>query len=165
MRVRMRACMRMSMYVKRGRMNARVSADREAFGKEMIAVPVLLVDLSVGLHGRVTFAPRAGTPRSYESLVVNRSDVMRESINRILFPPFSSLFSLFLPLSLSRFLSLSLGSQPPRTPFFFYFSLHTPAREAATERCAVACRGIVRYLSKAVLILRGPSSVAAHVKF
>lgn len=158
------------MCVKRARMNARVSADREAFGKEMIAVPVLrsilLVDLSVGLHARVTFAPRAGTPpRSYESLVFNRSDVMRESINRILFSSFlEPLFS--LPSSLSLASSrLSLGSQPPRTPFFFYFSLHTPAREAATERCAVACRGIVRYLSKAVLILRGPSSVAARVKF
>lgn len=162
--------MRMSMCAKRARMNARVSADREAFGKERIAVPVLrsilLVDLSVGLHARVTFAPRAGTPpRSYESLVVNRSDVMRESINRILFSLLSRASFLSSFLSLSRFLSLSLGSQPPRTPFFFYFSLHTPAREAATERCAVACRGIVRYLSKAVLILRGPSSVAARVKF
>lgn len=100
--------------VKRARTNARVSADREASGIEPIAVAIpRFRRRSVGLR---TLALRSyhvpGRHRgSYESLVVNRSDVMRESINRILFPPFSSLSSLFLSLflSLSPFLALPLA--------------------------------------------------------
>lgn len=127
-------------------MNAGVSTDREASGKEMIAVPVLrsilLVDLSVGLYARVTFAPRAGTPpRSYESLVVNRSNVMRESINRILFPPFSSLSSLFLPLS--RFLSL-LRQSASANVFLLFLASYTCQRSShgAMRRCVPRNRAL-----------------------
>jgi len=150
--------------VKHARMNARVSADREASGKEMIAVAMLhsaFVDLSA-CKLAFTFAPRAGPqPRSYESLVVNRSNVMRESINR---NPFSS----FLEASLSSFLSLLLAplavSLRERRFSFISRFIHLPEKQPRM-RCAVACRGIVRYLSKAVLIPRGSSIVAARVKF
>lgn len=97
--------------VKRARTNARVSADREASGIEPIAVAIP-PSIRRPTYARVALRSYHVPGRhrgSYESLVVNRSDVMRESINRILFPPFSGLSSLFLSLSLSPFLALPLA--------------------------------------------------------
>lgn len=83
-----------------------------------------------------TFHPRAVTSsRPYESLVVNRSDVMQESINRIPFTPFSESV-LFLSLCLSPD-ALSRPSQPPRDDVaFFYFSaslIHLPEKQPRND--------------------------------
>lgn len=100
---------------------------------------------------------RGGT----KSLVVNRSDVMQESINRIFF--------LSLPrvcfLSPSPSPSSSQQSASASAVFLLFLASYTCQRSSHGARCAVACRReSVRYLSKAVLIRRVFSIALTRVK-
>lgn len=105
-----------------------------------------------------SLVPRVRTStRAYESLAVNRSDVMQESINR---NPF--FFSLSLSSSRARFLpsplppSLALSAISLRAEricrfFLLFLASYTCQRSShgAMRRCVPR---VVRYLSKEVLI-------------